>query len=71
MPYKEIEDLPPRVKKNLPRHAAEIYVSAYNNAWNEYREKKNREATAHRVAWSVVKKSYQKDASGHWVRKHS
>lgn len=67
MPYDSIRDLPERVRDNMPKHAQEIYQSAYNNAWDEYDHNEER---AHRVAWSAVKKSYKKDKeSGRWVKK--
>jgi cation transport regulator len=67
MPFDSIRDLPERVRDNLPKHAQEIYKSAFNNAWEEYG---NNEERAHRVAWSAVKKSYKKDKqSGRWVKK--
>jgi cation transport regulator len=34
MPYKNIEDLPERVQDNLPKHAQEIYLKAFNSAWD-------------------------------------
>ncbi|MGE5382264.1 MAG: ChaB family protein, partial [Omnitrophica WOR_2 bacterium] len=37
MPYKEIDDLPERVRGNLPKHAQEIYLAAFNSAWDEYK----------------------------------
>lgn len=76
MPYKEIADLPDSVREHLPKHAQEIYLAALNSAWDEYadpqrrRANDSREATAHRVAWSAVKKVYSKEASGRW-RKHA
>ena len=69
MPYKEISDLPDPVKKKLPQHAAKIYLSAFNNAWQEYKADERREEIAHRVAWAAVKKQYEKDAAGKWVRR--
>ena len=64
MPYKDISDLPENVREHLPKHAQEIYLAAYNNAWDEYGHDEER---AHRIAWSAVKKKYQKDeASGQW-----
>ena len=76
MPYKNISDLPASVKENLPEHAQEIYLKAFNSAWEEYaspsdrKENASREETAHRVAWSAVKKVYEKDErSGRWLRK--
>ena len=76
MPYSSIGDLPDSVKEHLPQHAQEIYLEAYNNAWEQYKDASKRrgdashEETAHRVAWTAVKKEYQKDeSSGRWKRK--
>jgi cation transport regulator len=76
MPYKTISDLPENVKNVLPNHAQEIYFEAFNNAWEQYdepeerRDNSSREVTAHRVAWSAVKKVYEKnEATAKWQRK--
>ena len=75
MPYDTIKDLPDSVRDNLPKHAQEIYQSAYNSAWDEYKDPDerrgdaSREETAHRVAWSAVKNEYKKDENGDWVKK--
>jgi cation transport regulator len=67
MPYTSKSELPESVKNVLPDHAQEIYVEAYNSAWDQYDEPaerrgdSSREETAHRVAWSAVKNKYQKD----------
>ena len=64
MPYASIADLPVSVRDNVPRHAQEICQQAFNSAWDDDR---GREETAHRVAWSAVKRQYSKDAaSGKW-----
>jgi cation transport regulator len=74
MPYNKVSELPDSVKDNLPKHAQEIYLSAYNNAWDEYaspqdrRGDASREETAHRVAWAAVKQKYKKQ-DDKWVRK--
>lgn len=75
MPYSTIDDLPKSVKNHLPKHALEIYLKAFNNAWDEYRSPEKRRANAsqedvaHRVAWSAVKKLYHKDSlTGKWVK---
>ncbi|MBD3671642.1 MAG: ChaB family protein [Gammaproteobacteria bacterium] len=60
MPYKSIEDLPENVRNPLPKHAQEIYKETFNNAWDEYQERDDRETVSHKVAWSAVKKSYVK-----------
>ena len=69
MPYKSIADLPDSVRDHLPSHAQEIYKKAFNSAFDEYKERspEKREETAHKVAWSAVKKKYRKDEkSGKW-----
>ena len=64
MPYQRLSDLPDSVREHLPRHAQEIYRAAFNSAWDEYNHDEER---AHRVAWSAVKKVYEKDdETGEW-----
>ena len=71
MPYTKNSDLPASVADVLPKHAKEIYRAAFNSAWEQYQEpEEEREETAHKVAWSAVKKEYEKDeTSGKWVKK--
>jgi cation transport regulator len=75
MPYSKKSDLPDSVKNNLPDHAQDIYMSAYNSAWDEYKDakdrqdNKSREETAHAVAWSAVKNKYKKNNNDKWVKK--
>ena len=74
MPYDSLSDLPESVRDNLPQGAQEIYKEAYNSAWDQYadpddrRGDASREETAHRVAWSAVKKQYEKKGE-RWVQK--
>lgn len=74
MPYKNLKDLPESVSQHLPRHAQEIYLAAFNNAWQEYsdpsarRGKASQEEVAHKVAWAAVKKLYEKKGEK-WQRK--
>lgn len=71
MPYDNLEELPESVKDNLPRHAQEIYMKAYNSAWEEYedpskrRGNESREEVSQKVAWSAVKEKYTKK-EGEW-----
>lgn len=73
MPYESNKDLPDSVKQNLPSHGQEIYRKAFNSAWDEYSDPKDRrgddsrEKTAHQVAWAAVKKEYHKEGD-RWVR---
>jgi len=65
MPYKEIDALPESIRKHLPKHAQEIFQAAFNNAKEEYGE----EERAFRVAWSAVKRDYEKGEDGNWHKK--
>lgn len=75
MPYDKITELPDSVRDNVPKHAQEIYKEAYNSAWDQYDEAEERrgdatrEETAHKVAWSAVKREYEKNEDGRWVEK--
>ena len=75
MPYEKTSELPSSVKDNLPKHAQDIYMNAYNSAWEQYKDPDDRrggasrEETSHKVAWSAVKEEYEKNDSGQWVRK--
>lgn len=68
MPYHTISDLPDAVQGSLPKHAQEIYLEAFNSAWEEYVGARDREEMAHRVAWAAVKKVYKKEREK-WVPK--
>lgn len=76
MPYTSPSDLPDNVRNVLPAHAQEIYMEAFNSAWDQYdrpeerRGDSSREETAHRVAWAAVKNKYAQDeATGRWREK--
>ncbi|MEB3703016.1 ChaB family protein [Candidatus Bealeia paramacronuclearis] len=62
--------------KSLPEHAQEIYLKAFNSAFNQYKSSAKRrgnetqEEAAHKVAWAAVKKQYEKSGD-HWVLKSS
>lgn len=74
MPYKTIKDLPESIQAHLPKHAQEIYLAAFNNAWLQYKDpgdrrgKVSREEVAHKVAWAAVKHTYIKRGDK-WVKK--
>ena len=69
MPYEIAADLPPSVRQ-LPPHAQEIFLAAFNNSWMTYADRgpHAREEIAFRVAWAAVKKQYEK-RGGRWVLK--
>jgi cation transport regulator len=59
----------PKSVRDLPRHAAEIYRSAFNHAWATYTDRGDeREAIAHRVAWAAVKRRHRK-VNDIWVER--
>ena len=65
MPYKSIDDLPEGVRNALPKKAQEIFLKAFNAAWNEYGHD---EEKAMKIAWGAVKKKYKK-VGDKWVPK--
>jgi cation transport regulator len=72
MPYSSINDLPDNVANVLPKHAQEIFKEAFNSAYDTYkdpderRDDESRENTARKVAWSAVKKTYEKGDDDKW-----
>ena len=72
MPYASVDDLPAPVRTHLPPDAQEIYLAAFNNAWDDYidRGPAVREQTAHRVAWAAVKHKYVKLGDS-WIARGS
>jgi cation transport regulator len=63
------------VRLHLPAHAQEIFLEAFNNAYEEYVDPYKRrsgallEETANRIAWAAVKRRYVK-LGDRWVRCH-
>ena len=72
MPYHTIDELPENVSRVLPKHAQEIFLEAFNHAYDEYKDPverrgdADREETAFRVAWAAVKKKYEKGDDDKW-----
>lgn len=75
MPYDNRNELPDAVKNALPDKAQQIYLDAFNSAWQDYKDPDDRdgddsrEEVAHKVAWSAVKQRYRKNDAGDWVEK--
>ena len=69
MPYAATSDLPPAARR-LPLHAQEIFLAAFNGAWQTYADRgpREQEEMAFRVAWAAVKKRYRKRGNV-WVAK--
>jgi cation transport regulator len=54
------------VRDHLPRHAQEIFLAAFNHAWQAHADDRDVERIAFRIAWSAVKKRYRK-VGDEWV----
>jgi len=59
-------DAPPEKIKDMPKHAQEIFISAFNAALEQY---EGDEARANQVAYTAVKAKYKQDAEGNWIAK--
>jgi cation transport regulator len=60
MPYATNSNLPPAIRRNLPRHTQHIYRAAFNHAFAAHAGDSRQEEASHRIAWSAVKRSYIK-----------
>ena len=57
--------------KNLPKHAREIYVSAWNSAYaTTCKARSDRDECASKIAWAAVKKKYKKEGDS-WTAKQA
>ncbi|HEY9756455.1 MAG TPA: ChaB family protein [Oculatellaceae cyanobacterium] len=65
MPYSSIFELPVSVRHSLPEHAQEIFMMAFNSA---YEEQRFDEVRAFKIAWAAVKRRYEK-REGKWIPK--
>ena len=68
VPYDSVDDLPDAVKDNLPAGAQKIWKNAYNQA-DGNKEDFPSAADRAQYAWGAVKKAYEKDAEGKWMKK--
>lgn len=57
-----IKDPPDKIK-GLPKHGKEIWIDAYNSA---YEKNPDDEEKSNKIAWAAVKKDYEQDESGKW-----
>lgn len=75
MPFNNRSQLPDSVKGSLPDHAQDIFMAAYNSAYDDYKDPddrrgdESREEVAFKVAWSAVKRGYQKGEDDKWHSK--
>jgi cation transport regulator len=48
------------VRRHLPAVAQDIYRETFNHAWRTYAAWPDRERIAHRIAWTAVKRKFEK-----------
>lgn len=65
MPY-DVSN-PPKKIKDMPKHAQEIFVSAFNSALTQYKD----EGKANAVAYAAVKTKYKQNEKGEWIAKEA
>lgn len=65
MPYKANEDLPKSITDHLSQEAQTLFRKVFNAVYEEY----GTEEQGFKVAWSAVKKQYEKQGDGVWVKK--
>jgi len=70
MPYSSIDDLPSDFK-DVPIHAKQIFVAAFNSAYADTCKDKGdkREQCSFAVGWGAVKQKYEQNKEGKWVEK--
>jgi cation transport regulator len=68
MPYDQNSELPESVRGHLPVHAQTVFREAFNHAFAAHSAEPDCEQRAFRIAWSAVKRTYEK-RDGEWVRR--
>lgn len=66
MPYTSITQLPQPIRNSLPTEAQEIFKQAFNSSYAKYSAED--ELICFKIAWSAVKKRYEKSGD-RWVRR--
>ena len=68
MPYKYPNNIPEGIK-DLPGEAQKTWVDIYNNAFEQYKDRPDREGLANATAWAGLKKAgWKKDKEGNWIK---
>ncbi len=68
MPYHYPDNIPEGIKK-LPAEAQKTWIDIYNNAWEQYKDRAEKEGLANATAWAGLKKAgWKKDKEGNWVK---
>jgi len=64
MPYTKLSQLPQTVRDSLPGAAQQIFLSAYNSAYEKYKE----DGRAIKIAWATVKKAGFRPPKGEEIK---
>jgi len=68
MPYKYPSNIPEGIK-GLPAEAQKTWIDIYNNAFEQYKDRADREGLANATAWAGLKKAgWKKDQEGNWIK---
>ena len=68
MPYKYPDNIPEGIK-GLPAEAQQTWIDIYNNAYEQYKDRADREGLANATAWAGLKKAgWKKNKEGNWVK---
>ena len=65
MAYSKVDELPPEIREQLPQHAQNIFLAAFNAASGDGMS----EEAARNVAWNSVKQEYEQGGDGKWQMK--
>ena len=72
MRYENRSDLPQTLRDVLPERGQDIYLKAYQKAWDTYEEGQgylSRETMAHQQGYTAVRHEYVQDqGTGKWYR---
>jgi cation transport regulator len=72
MRYENKSDLPPTIRDVLPERAQELYLAAYQRAWDAYEQGQgylSRDVMAHQQGWTAMRHEYTQDqGTGEWYR---
>jgi cation transport regulator len=70
MRYKSRSELPPTIRDVLPERAQELYLVAYQKAWDAYEQGQgylSRDVMAHQQGWTAMQHAYKQDqGTGKW-----
>ncbi len=64
MPYNKIDELPSQVREQLPEHAQQMFLAAFNSAQSDGMD----ENAAMQVGWSSLKSMYKQGQDGKWYQ---